>query len=554
MKKHILFLFLITSFTSYAQLLLNEDFDYNSGSLTDIKGRNNVSFGNWFSVSTSSFFKGDQFVSAGNLTYPNYFSNIISNKLSVTFDSAGAYSYRLFEPQFSGTVYFSFLLNVENLTTNNPNNSKYFIEITDSLTKSWLLNIDKGINDSFFKLKIQDDYSGNKNFVLSNDLAINKTHLIVIAYQFNNGNENDSIFLWVNQNAIQKPKPNYSIGVDSTNKCSNLVRFMIHNLPDLAKIKIDYDLDALHIGKTWEDIMGTPEYNIAQINTSNASTGIADSVGVKVKLKGIVHRYNQTSIGLKFLLHDGTGGITVFSTSKTFGYTVGEGDSIEVTGIINSQKGLVIINIDTLILISQFNLTRTPTTAIKLGENTENKLITIANLKFINKQTNNWNVGTYNTIIRNTNDTVTILILPTSPLVGKKAPTNNWFNATGIGTQISTSFVSPFAFNGYSIIPMKLSDIVIGDSITSLVEVTTKNKISIYPNPATSKLTVNSETAIKEIYIYDVLGKLVKQINVEKNKTKETEITIDDLNTGIYIIQVVDVFDAKLSSKFIKEQ
>lgn len=137
--------------------------------------------------------------------------------------------------------------------------------------------------------------------------------------------------------------------------------------------------------------------------------------------------------------------------------------------------------------------------------------------------------------------------------MAKKAPTNNWFNATGIGTQISTSFVSPFAFNGYSIVPMKLSDIVIGDSITSLVEVTTKNKISIYPNPATSKLTVNSETAIKEIYIYDVIGKLVKQLNLENTKTKINEIAIDELSEGIYIIQVVDVFDAKLSSKFIKE-
>ncbi len=551
MKKNILFVFLITSFSSNAQLLLNEDFDYNTGSLTDIKGRSNVSFGNWYSVTTSSFFKGDQFVSEGNLTYPKYSSNKNSNKLSATYDSAGAYSYRHFEPQFSGTVYFSFLLNVFNLTTNNPYQSKYFIHIADSLSMGWYLDFDKGVNDSFFRLKIQNDYHASYSFALSNDISINKTHLIVLAYQFNNADENDSIFLWIDQNATQKPKPNYSIGLASTFKYSNLVLFFIDNRPDLGKIKVDYDLDALHIGKTWEDIMGTPEYNIAQINTSNTSTGIADSIGVKVKLKGIVHRYNQTSTGLKFLLHDGTGGITVVSTSKTFGYTVGEGDSIEVTGIINTQKGLVILNTDTLNLISQFNLTRTPTIASKLGENTENKLITIAKLKFINKPTNNWTVGTYNTIIQNTNDTVPIIILPTSPLVGKKAPTNNWFTTTGIGTQISTSSTSPFAFNGYSLIPMKLSDIVIGDSITSLNDVVEINKVSIFPNPATNKLSFNSETAIKEIYIYDVLGKLVKQVNLEN--TKSNEIVIDELKSGIYIIQVVDVYDAKLISKFIKE-
>lgn len=79
------------------------------------------------------------------------------------------------------------------------------------------------------------------------------------------------------------------------------------------------------------------------------------------------------------------------------------------------------------------------------------------------------------------------------------------------------------------------------------------NTISIYPNPATTKLTITSETAIKEIYIYDVLGKLVKQVNLENTNTKSNEIAIDELSVGIYIIQVVDVFDAKLSSKFIKE-
>ncbi|MFZ4797869.1 MAG: T9SS type A sorting domain-containing protein [Bacteroidia bacterium] len=87
----------------------------------------------------------------------------------------------------------------------------------------------------------------------------------------------------------------------------------------------------------------------------------------------------------------------------------------------------------------------------------------------------------------------------------------------------------------------------------SIDEATTKNKISIFPNPATTKLTVTSETAIKEIYIYDLLGKLVKQMKVENTKTKGTEIAIDDLSASIYIIQVIDVYDAKLSTKFIKE-
>lgn len=94
---------------------------------------------------------------------------------------------------------------------------------------------------------------------------------------------------------------------------------------------------------------------------------------------------------------------------------------------------------------------------------------------------------------------------------------------------------------------------VTNNHTNSIDEVTTKNKISISPNPATIKLTINSETVIKEIYIYDLLGNLVKQMNVETTHSKDTEIVIDELKSGIYIIQVIDVFDAKLSSKFIKE-
>jgi hypothetical protein len=42
-------------------------------------------------------------------------------------------------------------------------------------------------------------------------------------------------------------------------------------------------------------------------------------------------------------------------------------------------------------------------------------------------------------------------------------------------------------------------------------------------------------------------------VNLENTNTKSNEIAIDELNKGVYIIQVVVVFDAKLSSKFIKE-
>jgi hypothetical protein len=90
-------------------------------------------------------------------------------------------------------------------------------------------------------------------------------------------------------------------------------------------------------------------------------------------------------------------------------------------------------------------------------------------------------------------------------------------------------------------------------AVNNLTKMEGNLNVKLYPNPASTKLIITSETTIKEIYIYDLVGKLVKQMNKENTKTKETEITIDELNTGIYFIQLVDVFDSKWSSKFIKE-
>jgi hypothetical protein len=42
-------------------------------------------------------------------------------------------------------------------------------------------------------------------------------------------------------------------------------------------------------------------------------------------------------------------------------------------------------------------------------------------------------------------------------------------------------------------------------------------------------------------------------VNLENTNTKSNEIAIDELSEGVYIIQIIDNFDSKNSSKFIKE-
>ena len=63
----------------------------------------------------------------------------------------------------------------------------------------------------------------------------------------------------------------------------------------------------------------------------------------------------------------------------------------------------------------------------------------------------------------------------------------------------------------------------------------TDNDLIIYPNPANSKVTVSSEYKIEKIEVYSILGDLIVTNSVQMN---ETEISLDKLNTGVYMFNI----------------
>jgi len=72
-------------------------------------------------------------------------------------------------------------------------------------------------------------------------------------------------------------------------------------------------------------------------------------------------------------------------------------------------------------------------------------------------------------------------------------------------------------------------------------------KISIYPNPTTSQLTLNTTEKIERISILDITGKTVKTIILTNNT-----IEVSDLTKGIYFLHV-QTENGMAVSKFIKE-
>ena len=234
--------------------------------------------------------------------------------------------------------------------------------------------------------------------------------------------------------------------------------------------------------------------NIGDLNKSNLNTGDADSLSVRATFRGVVYGFNQRRAnqgGIQFLLKDATGGINVLHATKTFSYSVKEGDSVEVQGTIGSNAGLVTFtNLDTIMRIDSNRLLDNPIVFNALSEQTENKLIRIDNVKFLTIPAGNiWpavrNNGANTVLLLKNNgaDTITVRLASTNTLSGSPLPKSTYFSIIGIGSQTSTSASAPYAFNGYQIIPRVLNDVIeMQDSLSPF-------KLNSLPSNDTLKLT-----------------------------------------------------------------
>ncbi|WCO01375.1 T9SS type A sorting domain-containing protein [Psychroserpens ponticola] len=63
------------------------------------------------------------------------------------------------------------------------------------------------------------------------------------------------------------------------------------------------------------------------------------------------------------------------------------------------------------------------------------------------------------------------------------------------------------------------------------------NSISLYPNPATNHLTLESKQAIKHISIYDISGRLINEVAFIGTKTELT-ISTEALSAGTYFLKI----------------
>ncbi|MBC7426416.1 MAG: T9SS type A sorting domain-containing protein [Bacteroidia bacterium] len=231
-------------------------------------------------------------------------------------------------------------------------------------------------------------------------------------------------------------------------------------LTNLSNVQIGKP-DTLRLRIVNDDL---PVYDIDAVTKVKAGTGVADSLNVKLKIRGIVYGINMRPVGspagTQFTIIDRTGGIQVFSPMGNKGYTVVEGDSVEASGTINQFDGMIQLgSLDTIIKLASAKPLMAPKIVTVLNETTESEFVKINMVRIVD--INQWPITTLSTNttkdikVVNQTDTFTITIDSDTDIDGTPAPTG-FLNITGIGAQFDQT--SPYT-SGYRLFPRKLTDI-----------------------------------------------------------------------------------------------
>tara|TARA_R110002050_G_scaffold4573_1_gene22063 strand:+ start:46408 stop:47376 length:969 start_codon:yes stop_codon:yes gene_type:complete len=109
------------------------------------------------------------------------------------------------------------------------------------------------------------------------------------------------------------------------------------------------------------------------------------------------------------------------------------------------------------------------------------------------------------------------------------------------GNIVNDPYATPFASSGFDLDALG----VINEKVLGINDHTLKNKIIVYPNPATSRFYV-SEKGVVSVYAFS--GSLVLKQQIQDT---QTPVFIDKLNSGIYLVQLQTVNGA-VTQKLIK--
>lgn len=281
--------------------------------------------------------------------------------------------------------------------------------------------------------------------------------------------------------------------------------------------------------------------------TTNDAAGVPLQNGQTVTARGTVYGVNTRTAGYQLTVIDNTGGIGIFASANIGTIALVEGDSVEVTGALGQFNGLTQITLTGITQSGRARRTyqpRTVTTALTEAE--ESELIRIPG-PLTSTTPSQWVTNStaagYNVDVTSaTGVAYQIRINRGTTLYNQPAPAGP-FSLTGIGSQFDSS--TPYT-DGYQIIPRSLADLVL-----SRREAAFAATVAVFPNPATSQLTVRVGTAGRgaTLEIFNALGQRVRQSAVI---AEEATLNVAALKAGVYSVRLTTK-DGSVTRSFVKQ-
>ena len=260
---------LIVALSGYSQALLTEPFNYTADPALGL-GVQSASV--WTRLNT-----GDSIlIEDGSLSYPG-FSASSGNK--VKYGGAGSEYYRIFASQTSGTVYFSFLLNVPTISPMTTTGDYFISLIETGSTTNYYGRLWMRLSGTGYNVGINAASTAGNLAWSPTILNAGTTYLIVGSFQIVSGTGNDVSNIWVNPSSLGGAAP--LADATSTNTGGNdpalgLQRVILRQ--GSAAYAGTLALDELRIGTTWADVTPAIASGPA-LFASGAITGLNTTLG-----------------------------------------------------------------------------------------------------------------------------------------------------------------------------------------------------------------------------------------------------------------------------------
>ncbi len=243
-KVYILASLFFVMMTSQAQLLV-EPFNYTPDPVNGIAQQ---SGGTWVRINSGD----SMLIASGNLSYPGLPAST-GNK--VTYDGSGSDNYTGYTAQTTGSVYYSFILNISSLSTLGTTGS-YFISLVQAASSTAYGGaIWSRLSSTAGKFNIGVSTRSNSTVSwLAADLDPGTSYFIVASYDIIAGTANDVARIWLNTGAIgaAEPAPDATSVAGTDLSTAGVGRILLRQ--DNATNTPFVEVDELRVGTTWADV------------------------------------------------------------------------------------------------------------------------------------------------------------------------------------------------------------------------------------------------------------------------------------------------------------